>query len=125
MKSHGPQAPRAHKDHYFFAGQEFANRHSAGLSQNVPAGDIQAALHIRMAFQRSVHPPIEFRQFPRILAEKVRTQFAQSSAHAFSISRQIERAERTDFAISNEAGVRLHAHDSATENRHGLPPLHR
>src|SRR6185436_9001269 len=46
----------------------------------------------------------------------MRPQFAQAGAHALRVGGQIERPERTDFAVANESSVRLNAHNRAVEN---------
>lgn len=50
----------------------------------------------------------------------MRPEFAQVSAHAFGISRQVEGPERANFAVAGEAGVGLDADDGAVENGDGL-----
>jgi len=50
----------------------------------------------------------------------MRSQLAQSGTHALGIGGQVERSERTNLAVADEAGIGLHAHYGAVEDGDGL-----
>ena len=73
-----------------------------------------------MAFQRGVHRAIQLHELARVFADDVRPQLAQPRAHALGVGGKIERPERTDFAVADDARVRLHADDGAIEDGDGF-----
>ena len=62
----------------------------------------------------------QFCQLGRIFAKQMRAKFANASANALRVGGQIIRAERTDFAVADEARVGFHANDGAVEHRDRL-----
>ena len=100
--------------------EQFAHGHSSRLAEDIPARDVEAALHVGMALESGVHRAVELHELARIFTEQVRPEFAQTSAHAFRVGRQIERPERTDLAVADETGVGLDADDGAIEDGDGL-----
>ena len=76
------------------------------------------ALHVRMPLERGIHAVVQFRQLARIFAEQMRPEFAQPGAHAFRISRQIKRPERTHLPVAHQARIRFHPDDRAVKDRH-------
>jgi hypothetical protein len=82
--------------------EQFADGQARGLAENIPAGYVDAALHVGMALERRVHGAIEFQELARVFAEQLRTKLAQTSAHALRIRRQVKRTERADFAMADQ-----------------------
>src|SRR5262249_11298799 len=58
-----------------------------------------------------VHAPVQPLELPRVLADQVRRELAESRAHALGVGRQIRGTERADLAVADDAGVRLAAHE--------------
>src|SRR4051812_5491341 len=100
--------------------EKLAHRHAGDLAEDVPTRDVDSTFHIGMAFQRRVHRSVELRQLARIFADDMRAELAKSGAYALGVCRQVEWTERADFAVSNEPGVRLDAHDGAVEDLNRL-----
>ena len=50
----------------------------------------------------------------------MRAKFFNPGADTLGIRWQIERPQRANFAIADEAVIRLHGDDGAIENSHGL-----
>src|SRR5439155_2647799 len=86
------------------ASKQFTNGQARGLAENVPAGNVDAALDIGMPFEDCVHLVIEPGDLVWVFADQMRCQFAQSSSHALGVGRKIEGTERTDFAVTDRAG---------------------
>ena len=59
---------------------------------------------------------LSFAELARIVADQVRRQLAQPGADAVGIGGQVERPERADLAVADEAGVGLDADDRAVED---------
>jgi hypothetical protein len=74
-----------------------------------------------MALQRRIHSVVELLQLTRIVPDQMRPEFLQPGANALGIRRQIERPQRTDFAVPHVARVRLDAHNRAVKHRDRLP----
>ena len=56
-----------------------------------------------MSLERGVHAPVEPLELARILAEQMRPELGEPGAHALGVGRQVERPERTDLAVADEA----------------------
>ena len=68
---------------------------------------------------------VQLAELARIFAEQMRPEFAQPGAHAVGVGRQIERPERTDLAVADQAGVGLDARRSVlSKTVTDLPPDH-
>ena len=98
------------------AAEQLANGQSCRLAKDVPARDVDAALHVRMPLECGVHRAVELHELARIFAEQMRPEFSQTGAHAFRIRGQIERPERTDLAVASQSGISLDADDGAVEH---------
>jgi len=70
--------------------------------------------------ERRIHPPLQHGQCARVEADQMRREFPQSGSHTFGISRQLERAERTDLAVADQPAIGRDADDRAVEYRDGL-----
>ena len=90
------------------------------LAEDVPARDVDARLHVRVALQRRVHPAVQALEISGVLAEQVRPEHREARAHAFGIRRQVGGPERTHLAVAGEPGVGLDPHERAVEDRHRL-----
>ena len=90
------------------------------MPEDIPAGDVDAALDVRMALERRVHAVIELRQLARVEPDQVRRQLAQARPHAFGVGRQVERPQRADLAEADESRIGFHADDRAVEDRDRL-----
>ena len=73
-------------------------------------------LDVGMALQRGVHPAVQPAELRRVLAEQVRPEFRDPGAHAVGIGRQVERPERADLAVADDARVGLDRDDRAVED---------
>ena len=102
------------------ATQQMRDRQPGLLAENVPAGEIDGRLHVRMPLQHGVHVAVEREELRRVLAKQRGPQLGEAGSHARGVGRQIHRAERADFAVASEAGVGFHADDRAVENGHAL-----
>ena len=98
------------------APEQFAHGDSRGLAENIPACDVDSALHIRMAFEGGIHRAIELCELTRVFADEMWAEFAQSSAHTIGVGWQIKGAKRTDLAVAYKSGVSLDANNGAVEN---------
>ena len=96
--------------------QQQADRQPADLSENVPAGDVDGGLHVRMPLERGVHAAVEPFELTRIFAEQMRAKFANAHTNAFGVGRQIKRPQRTDLAVTDDARVGFHRNDGAVEH---------
>ena len=98
------------------AAEQRADRQARRLAEDVPAGDVDARLHERMALQGRVHALVELGELARIHADQVRAQLAEPGADSVRIGGQVERAERAHLAVTDDAGVGLDADDRAVED---------
>ena len=69
-----------------------------------------------MPLEGGVHAAIELAELQRVLAEQMRPQLGDAGAHAVRVGRQVERPERTDLAVADDAGVGLDLDDGAVED---------
>ena len=67
--------------------QQFTNRHSSGVPQDVPTGDVDRRLYVGMPFEHMVHFPVQHEKPPRVIANQSRRQLLESSPHASCIGR--------------------------------------
>src|SRR6476469_2606878 len=102
------------------AAEELAHGKSRRLAEDVPTRDVDSTFDIRVAFQRSVHHAVELYQLPRIRADHVGRELAQSGAHAIGIRGKVERTERADFAVPRQSVVGFDADDGAVEHLNAL-----
>ncbi len=93
------------------AAQQGRDRHTAAEPEDVPAGDVERRLHVGMALQMLVHDAVDDAELPWILAQQMRRQLSQPGARAVGVGRQIGRAERTNFAMADQAGIGVDAND--------------
>jgi hypothetical protein len=100
--------------------EQLAHRQPRDLAEDVPAGDVDAALDVGMPLERGVHASIQLAEFARIGAEQVRRELAQAGAHAVRVCGQVKRSERAHLAVSGQTVVRFDAHDGAVEDSDGL-----
>ena len=70
-----------------------------------------------MPLERGVHPLVQPPELGRILADQVRAELGDPGPDPGRIRGEIERPERTDLAVADDAGVGLDAHDRAVEDR--------
>ncbi len=102
--------------------QEHAHRLPGGLAEDIPASHIDGGLDVRVALQGGVHAAVEPAELPRVFAQEVRPELGDARSRTGRVGRQVERPERTDFAVPGEPFVGLDRHDRAVENRDGFPP---
>src|SRR5438105_4910308 len=98
------------------ASEQFADRQTGGLAEDIPTGHVNAAFDIRMSLEGGVHFVIELCDLARVFAQEVRPQFTQSSAYSFAVGRKIERTQRTHFAITNRTRIGLDPDDGAIKD---------
>src|SRR5207244_3665145 len=97
--------------------QEGADRLARHLAEEVPAGQVEAGLDVRVPFEGGVHAAVELRDLERVLAEQVWGQLGETGADAAGVGRKVERAERTDLAEARDPGVGLDLNHGAVEDR--------
>ena len=73
--------------------EQGADRETGGLAEKIPAGNVDAALHIGMPFQRRVHAVIEDVDLTRIEADQMWAELTQSSTDPVGVCRKVERTE--------------------------------
>ncbi len=91
-------------------------RKAGSLAENVPTGHVQRRFHVGMAAHGGVHPRIQYAESRGIAADQLRRQLRNAGARAARIGGQIRRTQRTDFAISTDAGVGVNGHYGGIEN---------
>ena len=102
------------------AAQQHADGQPGRLPEDVPAGDVDAALDVGVPFQGGVHAVVELQQFPRVVPDQVWGEFPQPCPHAVGVGRQVERSERANLAVAHKAGVGFDTDDGAVEHRDRL-----
>src|SRR3954463_5097925 len=90
------------------------------MAEEVPAGDVDAALDVGVALEGGVHAAVEDGGLARVEADEMRGELAQTSADALGIGGEVEGAERADFTVAGQAGVGLDADDGAVEDGDGF-----
>ena len=70
-----------------------------------------------MPLKRGVHTVIENAQLSRVISDQVRSKFPDAGTDAFGIGWEIERAKRTDFAISDQSFIGFNSDNCAVEDR--------
>ena len=97
------------------AAEQLAHRQPGRLAKDVPARDIDPALHVRMALEGGIHRAIELAQLARVEPEQVRPQLPQARPDALGVGGQVERPERAHFPVPDDPRVGLDADDGAVE----------
>ena len=105
--------------------EKLTHRHPAALAEDVPAGDVDAALHIGMALEGCVHGAVESRELSGVLAEEMRPELTDAGAYALGVGGKVEGAQRTDLTMADQAGVGFDPDDGAVEDgdRFSAAPL--
>ena len=73
-----------------------------------------------MPLESCIHAMIQDRKLSRIITDQMWTNFLQSGTHAFGISWQIERPQRTHFTVTDQTTIRFDPDDGAVKNRDRL-----
>lgn len=99
---------------------EDADGEARGLSEDIPAGDIDARFDVGVAFEGGIHEVIEFGEFEGIFSDEMRSEFPKTRADALGVSWKVKWSEGADFAVTDDAGVGFDANDGAVEDINGL-----
>ncbi len=97
------------------AAEQRADGELGRLAQEVPAGDVERRLRVRVAGQGAVHRLPDGGQVARIDPEQRRGQLCERGARAGGVRRQVGRAERARLAPPDQAAVGLDADDRARQ----------
>ena len=87
------------------AAHQVADGPAGDLSENVPACHVDGGLDVRVAQQSLVHKPVDRTDRTRILTQERRRQLPDPDPRAGPESRQVERAQGTDFTETRQAVV--------------------
>ncbi len=70
-----------------------------------------------MPLERRIHSLVQYSQFTRIETDQMRAEFPQTRTHTFGVGGQIERTQRTDFAIPRQPLIGFDADNRAVKYR--------
>ena len=96
--------------------EQCADGNSGNLPEDIPAGDIDSGLHIRMPLHGGIHELVQLAELRRVMPNQMWSQFGDSSSNSGSVSWQVERPEWTNFAMTDHTFVGFDSYDRAVKH---------
>ena len=102
------------------ATEKVADRLAGGLAKQIPAGDVERRLDVRVPLERAIHDEIDRTNLARVEADQAVGELHDPGAGALGVGRQIGRPQRADFAVARLSVVGGDFDDRAVEGRKTL-----